>query len=273
MDHIVIENLEVFARHGVFPEENTLGQKFLFSLNLSVNTRQAGITDALENSVNYGEVCHLVQEYATAHTFRLLEALAENLAEEILRTYDAVSQIDLTIRKPWAPVGLPLEAVGVCISRKRHLAYIALGSNMGNRRAYLDGAVEALRSRKDCRVLQVSDYLVTEPYGGVKQEDFLNGALSLETFLPPEELLEVLHDIEAAADRRREVRWGPRTLDLDILLYDDLVLDLPQLQIPHREMHLRSFVLDPLCQIAPWIRHPLLGETVEELKEKLRKNT
>ena len=78
-------------------------------------------------------------------------------------------------------------------------------------------------------MLQVSDYLVTEPYGGVEQEDFLNGALSLETFLSPEELLDVLHEIEAAADRRREVRWGPRTLDLDILLYDDVVLDLPQL--------------------------------------------
>ena len=122
-------------------------------------------------------------------------------------------------------------------------------------------------------MLQVSDYLVTEPYGGVEQEDFLNGALSLETFLSPEELLDVLHGIEAAADRRREVRWGPRTLDLDILLYDDLVLDLPQLTIPHREMHLRSFVLDPLRQIAPWKRHPLLGLTVESMAEKLRQNT
>lgn len=273
MDRIIIENLEVFAKHGVFPEENILGQKFLFSLTLWTKNRRAGITDELENSVNYGEVCHLIQEYATAHTFRLLEALAENLVEELLRKYSSVSQIDLTIRKPWAPVGLPLESVGVSISRKRHLAYIALGSNMGDRKAYLDGAVKALQNRKDCRVLQVSDYLVTEPYGGVEQEDFLNGALSLETFLDPEELLEALHAIEAAADRKREVRWGPRTLDLDILLYDDIILDLPELQIPHREMHLRSFVLDPLCQIAPWKRHPLLGATVEELAEKLQQNT
>lgn len=273
MDRIIIENLEVFARHGVFPEENVLGQKFLFSLTLWTDTRRAGISDALEDSVNYGEVCHLVQEYATSHTFRLLEALAENLVEELLIRYPSLSKVDLTIRKPWAPVGLPLESVGVSISRKRHLAFIALGSNMGDRRGYLDGAVRALRERRDCRVLQVSDYLVTEPYGGVEQEDFLNGALSLETFLSPEELLDVLHEIEAAADRRREVRWGPRTLDLDILLYDDLVLDLPQLTIPHREMHLRSFVLDPLRQIAPWKRHPLLGLTVEELSEKLRQNT
>ena len=79
MDRIIIENLEVFARHGVFPEENVLGQKFLFSLTLWTDTRRAGISDALEDSVNYGEVCHLVQEYATSHTFRLLEALAENL--------------------------------------------------------------------------------------------------------------------------------------------------------------------------------------------------
>ena len=209
MDRIIIENLEVFARHGVFPEENVLGQKFLFSLTLWTDTRRAGISDALEDSVNYGEVCHLVQEFATSHTFRLLEALAENLVEELLIRYPSLSQVDLTIRKPWAPVGLPLESVGVAISRKRHLAFIALGSNMGDRRGYLDGAVRALRERRDCRVLQVSDYLVTEPYGGVEQEDFLNGALSLETFLSPEELLDVLHEIEAAADRRRKCAGDP----------------------------------------------------------------
>ncbi|MBO4999433.1 MAG: 2-amino-4-hydroxy-6-hydroxymethyldihydropteridine diphosphokinase, partial [Bacteroidaceae bacterium] len=117
-----------------------------------------------------------------------------------------------------------------------------------------------------------SDYLVTAPYGGVEQDDFLNGALELKTTLEPEELLDVLHEIEQEAGRVREIHWGPRTLDLDILLYDDTVVDTERLHIPHIEMHKRDFVLKPMTQIAPWKRHPLLGKTVEELYDNLIRN-
>ena len=84
--------------------------------------------------------------------------------------------------------------------------------------------------------------------------------------LEPEELLDVLHEIEKAAHRERKIHWGPRTLDLDILLYDDLVLDTQDLHIPHVEMHLRDFVLIPMAQIAPWKRHPLTGKTMDEMR-------
>ena len=111
---------------------------------------------------------------------------------------------------------------------------------------------------------------MTAPYGGVEQDDFLNGALALKTLLTPQELLERLHEIEQEAHRERLIHWGPRTLDLDILLYDDLVLDTPDLIIPHVEMHLRDFVLIPLAQIAPWKRHPVLGLTVSQMLADLQ---
>ena len=101
------------------------------------------------------------------------------------------------------------------------------------------------------------------------QDEFLNGALKLRTLLTPHELLERLHEIEREAKRERVIRWGPRTLDLDILLYDSEILDDEELHIPHIEMHKRDFVLKPLAQIAPYARHPVYNRTVQELLEAL----
>ena len=110
---------------------------------------------------------------------------------------------------------------------------------------------------------------MTKPYGGVEQDDFLNACLILKTLLTPEELLEKLHEIEQSAHRERIVHWGPRTLDLDILMYDDVVMETDELVIPHVEMHLRSFVLNPLREIAPNKRHPVVGKTVSQLADSL----
>lgn len=268
-DEIHIENLEIFAKHGVFPEENRLGQKFLISLTMYVDARPAGKADCLEQSVHYGEASQFMTDWMHRHTYRLIEAAAEHLAEELLLRYPLLKGLTLELKKPWAPVGLPLETVSVKITRFWHTACLGLGSNLGDKAGYLDGAVKALAGMRDCRVRKVSSYWVTEPYGGVEQDDFLNACLLLETLLSPEELLERLHDIEQAAHRERVIRWGPRTLDLDILLYDDLVLEAEDLVIPHPEMHLREFVLRPLREIAPYLRHPILGQTVAQLAEKL----
>lgn len=268
-DEIHIENLEIFANHGVFQEETNLGQKFLVSLVMYVDTRKAGKTDCLEESVHYGEVSHFITTYTKKHTRKLIEAAAEDLAEALLLHYPLLKGVTLELKKPWAPVGLPLETVSVKITRFWHRAYLGLGSNLGDKQAYLEQAVKALEEAKGCRVAKVSSYLVTEPYGGVEQDDFLNACLALDTLLSPQELLEQLHVIEQAAHRERLIHWGPRTLDLDILLYDDEIMETEDLIIPHVEMHKREFVLKPLSEIAPYKRHPVYQKTVTELLEAL----
>ena len=250
-DRIRIIDLEVFANHGVFPEENALGQKFIISADLYTDTRKAGKTDDLTDSVHYGEVSAFISLYLKKHTFKLLESVAENLAEELLMKYPLLQEIRLEIKKPWAPIRQSLKTVSVEIRRGRHTAYIALGSNLGDREAYIQDAVKALKDIRGCQVKQISDLIETRPYGVTEQEDFLNGCLELETLLTPEELLKELNRIESEAGRERRVHWGPRTLDLDIIFYDDLIVQKTELCIPHVDMQRRRFVLEPLAQIAP----------------------
>lgn len=269
-DQIKITDLEVFANHGVFPEENKLGQKFLISAVLYTDTRKAGKTDDLTASIHYGEVSAFITKYMKEHTYQLLERVAETLAEEMLKSISGLCKIDLEIKKPWAPVGLPLKTVSVKILREWHTTYIALGSNIGDSETYLNEAVEKIGQIPTCTVEKVSSYLVTEPYGVTDQPDFLNACLKMRTLLYPEELLKELNRIEKEAGRERIIHWGPRTLDLDILLYDDIVLEEDDLCIPHVEMHKRSFVLEPLAEIAPYKRHPVYGKTVREMLEEIQ---
>ncbi|MFR9181078.1 MAG: 2-amino-4-hydroxy-6-hydroxymethyldihydropteridine diphosphokinase [Dorea sp.] len=269
-DQIKITDLEVFANHGVFPEENKLGQKFLVSAVLYTDTRKAGKTDDLTASIHYGEVSAFITKYMKEHTYQLLERVAETLAEEMLKSISGLCKIDLEIKKPWAPIGLPLKTVSVKISREWHTTYIALGSNIGDSETYLNEAVEKIGQIPTCTVEKVSSYLVTEPYGVTDQPDFLNACLKMRTLLYPEELLKELNRIEKEAGRKRIIHWGPRTLDLDILLYDDIVLEEDDLCIPHVEMHKRSFVLEPLAEIAPYKRHPVYGKTVREMLEEIQ---
>lgn len=269
MDKIEIKNLEIFANHGVFPEENVLGQKFVISATLYTDTRKAGLTDELTASIHYGEVSHMITKFTKEHTYKLLEALAENLCQMLLQELPLLKMITLRVEKPWAPVALPLETVAVEITRGWHIAYVAFGSNLGDKKKFLDDGIQGLRTTPSCEVEAVSEYLVTEPYGGVEQDEFLNGVLKLRTLLTPEELLDRLHELEAAANRERIIHWGPRTLDLDILFYDNEIIDTPDLHIPHIDMENRDFVLKPMDEIAPYYRHPVLNKTIHQLLNEL----
>lgn len=265
MDRIRIKNLELYAKHGVYPEETKLGQKFLVDAELLLDCREAGKKDDLTASVNYGEVSHFITAFLTEHTYQLIETAAEQTARALLLQYPLLQHVCLCVHKPWAPIGLPVEDVSVEITRGWHTAYIALGSNMGDRESYIRQAVEALDLLEDCRVEQVSALMETEPYGMTDQDMFLNGALRLRTLLTPHELLDQLHVIEASAGRERKIHWGPRTLDLDIIFYDDLVMCDDTLTIPHPDMENRSFVLEPLRELCPYYRHPLLQRTITQL--------
>ncbi len=154
-----------------------------------------------------------------------------------------------------------------------HTAYIAFGGNVGDRHATMEAAVESLEKMMGIVVNIVSDAIETEPAGGpAGQGKYLNAVIEVNTSLTPHELLAATSKIEKhlGRDRANEPRWGARTCDLDILFYDDKVLDTPDLIVPHPRLHERRFVLEPLAQIAPNFRHPVLGWTVKELLARLR---
>jgi len=147
---------------------------------------------------------------------------------------------------------------------------ISLGSNVGNRRQNLDAAVDLLAQQSGVRLLACSRWRETAPIGGPKdQELFLNGALTLETTLPPLELLARLQQVEAALGRRRTERWGPRTLDLDLLLHGEAVVDSPALVLPHPRMAFRRCVLEPAAEVAGAMIHPTIRWSVARLLDHL----
>ena len=268
-DEIHIRGLRVFAHHGVFEEETRLGQMFVVNATLYTSTRQGGLADALEQTISYADVCVFLTEYLQKNTWKLLEAAVEHSCRALLLKFPLVNEVELELEKPSAPIPLPFDSVSVCVRRGWHRAFVALGSNLGDKQGYLNGAVEALRADPCVRVKQVSSYRVTAPYGGVEQDDFLNAAMEIETLYDPEELLDALHAIEQAARRERLIHWGPRTLDLDVLFYDDLVQDDPALIIPHPDLHNRDFVLGPMAELAPNFVHSVLHKTMKQLLNEL----
>lgn len=231
--------------------------------------RRAGREDNLERTINYGTVCRFITDWMQENTCLLLEAVAERLSQALLLEYDALADLELEIQKPHAPIRLPFGNVSVKVRRGWHRAYIAVGSNLGNRKTHILSGIQALKVHPLIKLKKVSKMIVTEPYGGVEQEDFLNGALEIETLLEPEELLEVLHQVEDAEGRKRTLRWGPRTLDLDILFYDRICYESENLVIPHVDLENRVFVLKPMSEIAPYFRHPINHKTMMGLLKEL----
>ncbi|MGL5379928.1 2-amino-4-hydroxy-6-hydroxymethyldihydropteridine diphosphokinase [Clostridium sp.] len=270
MDKLHLKNVEIFANHGVFGEEKSLGQKFVLSLELNLNTRDAAITGDLSKSVHYGELCHKIEEEFKRESYDLIETATEKIAEYVLLNYELVNGVKVELKKPWAPIGRHLDYAAIEIERKWHKAYISFGSNIGDKKENINTAINMIKKVNGIKVTKVSELLETEPWGYEDQDIFVNGAMEIETFLSPKELIRSLLNIELEMKRERIIKWGPRIIDLDVIFYDDLVSSDEEIILPHPRMEEREFVLKPLAEIAPYIVHPILNKRVYKLLEEVQ---
>ena len=269
MDKIIVKDLEIYAFHGVNQQEKDLGQKFLVSLELYLDLKEAGESDNLNKTISYATVCSDISKEFEKNKYNLIEKVAEETASFILTKYALVQGVKVLIKKPWAPIGKSLQYAGVEIERFWHKAYIAIGSNLGDKELNLKSSIEKMQLHKAIKVINTSTFVETEPVGYLDQDKFLNGAVEIRTLLTPKQLIKYLLKIELELKRERIIKWGPRTIDLDVLLYDDLITSDEEIIIPHPRMQDRAFVLNPLCEIAPFVVHPLLKKRIVNLLEEL----
>ncbi len=266
--------------HGALPEEQDRAQPFEVDLDVEADLAVAGSTDRLSDTVDYGALTAVAAMVVSGERFRLLERLAERIASAVMGVDPRVRAVTVTVCKLRPPLAADLSSAGVRIHRERppatggdpagpagpgepvtrtgvpapgsvtgsgrRRALVGLGSNLGHRMATLRAAVAGLPD-----VVAVSPVYETEPVGGPDgQPRYLNVVAELATDLTARQLLDVAHRLETAAGRERAERFGPRTLDVDILLVGDEIVDEPDLTVPHPRMHERRFVLAPLADLA-----------------------
>lgn len=269
MDKIHIKDLEIIGFHGAIPEEKVLGQKFVLSFELDVDLRQAGKNDDLTKTVHYGELAQKVEEEFSKTSYDLIEKAAEEICEFVLLNYPLVKKVKLLLKKPWAPTRKHVEYVAVEIERKWNKVYIAAGSNLGDKEETLKEAIYIIDKRKDCVVTKVSNFYTTDPVGYEDQDQFVNCVFEINTLQTPSELMDTLLEVEKDFKRERIIRWGPRTLDLDIIFYDDIISYDEHILIPHPRAHERQFVMKPMCDINPYYVHPIYRKRVMDISSEL----
>lgn len=161
-----------------------------------------------------------------------------------------------------------LEPQLTCLLQQMNIIYLLLGGNLGNRQQFLTEAAQQI-ARKIGKKLQSSSVYETQAWGKTSEPDYLNQALKVETPLGPVQVLQGILDIEAGLGRRREEKWGSRVIDIDLIFFNDEVISLPSLTVPHPYLQQRRFVLEPLAELSPGLLHPVLKKTIGELKDEL----
>jgi dihydroneopterin aldolase / 2-amino-4-hydroxy-6-hydroxymethyldihydropteridine diphosphokinase len=267
MDKLLVNDFEVSGR----PTSTLDVPGFLISMELTLNLKTAGDTDKISKTINYIDLCNDIEKFFNGLDHKLIEGSAEELAGHILLTYKTVNNILLTIKMPSIPEGKKIGYTGIQIERKWHVAYVGVGSNIGDRYKTILEAEKELNSSNNCKVINISKIYETEPFGFIEQDKFLNCVFEIKTLLTPLQFINSLLRIEKVLKRERVIRWGPRTIDLDILFYDKVITSYEEAVIPHPRMHERMFVLKPLCDLAPFYVHPVLNERCYRLAENLEK--
>jgi len=255
VDQIEIRGLVVTTLVGVLAHEREIAQPIQIDLDLHVDLRDAGHSDDLQDTANYGDVVERVASLVRESKDRLMERLADRICELVLATAH-VESVEVTVTKLRPPIPEQLVSTAVRLHRRRdetssepgtHEAILALGSNLGTREEYLRLAIDSLPG-----VARMSQVYETDPVGGPDgQRPYLNMVVAIETDLDPYALLRRCRQIERSALRQRVEHWGPRTLDIDLLFYDDVRIEDPDLTIPHPRYSGRRFVLAPLSEVAP----------------------
>lgn len=263
-DKILIRGLEFWACHGVKSFEKVTPQPFVFDADICYDFCGAYFTDDLKDTINYSEACKIIGGVVRNNCFNLIEKLAYGCAYELMDKLPA-EKVTLTVYKPQAPVKQKFSSVGVTVEVERNTVYLSLGSSIGDRKKYLDKALGLLDAPPFCKIKKVSSVIETEPVGGVAENKFLNCAAEAETLYSPERFLEFIQTVERECGRQRTVRWGDRTLDVDVIFFGNKIIRTPKLIVPHPAYSSRDFVLTPLKEIAPDFVCPLSGKAVKEL--------
>lgn len=271
-DRITLTGLRGRGFHGVFEFEKREGQVFLVDVVLEADLRAAGRSDELADTVHYGVVAEQAMARITGPAYDLIEALAEAIADDCV-AMPGVRRATVTVHKPGAPIPHEFADVAVTVVREPAVpVVIALGSNLGDRARTLADAVGELAAIPGVSVTARSRIIETDPVGGPEQADYLNAVVTADCALPPADLLAALHRIEARHGRTRTVRWGERTLDLDLIQYgrpgaaDEVCSSDPATQLPHPRAGERAFVCLPWYDADPHARIRL-GTQVVPLAE------
>ncbi len=261
---IEINDLRVLGTHGVLPEERGRAQPFSVDFWVEVD-RELLVTllarhsheerkarDELSSTVDYSRLVNVVGSVIEGASHQLLESLAEEICGCLLGD-PAIKEVGVTLRKLRPPIPWDAAFAAVSVGRSREmepvLAYLGMGSNQGSRAQILANAIESLEKFSGVRLLGVSGVYETEPVGGPEQPDFLNLVAVVLTNLNPQGLLRVAMELEQQAGRVRVEHWGPRSLDVDVLMVGDASISTPELTLPHPRMFQRRFVIEPLLEV------------------------